>query len=185
MKNLLFAAFLTGFSVFGLTGSASAQSKIGYINYEEVVAAMPETEVANKELQEFQESLAKQGEDLEKEANEKSSQFVKDSASLTQSMKDIKRDEIIKLIQRVQNYNTEAQEKVKQTAQQKFAPIQQKATEAINAVAKEKGFAYILDQNNLLVMPPDGNIIQFVKAKLGIKESTVPAQKPGVNKANK
>ena len=183
MKNLLFAAFLTGFSIVGLTESASAQTKIGYINYEEVVASMPETEVANKELQDFQESLAKQGQDLEAEANDKSAQFVKDSASLTQSMKDIKRDELIKLIQRVQNYNTEAQDKVKQTAQQKFAPIQQKATDAINAVAKEKGFAYVLDQNNLIVMPPDGNLLLAVKAKLGIKESATPAQKPSIRSA--
>ncbi len=176
MKNVLLAAFITGVSIVGLSGSATAQAKIGYINYEEVVASMPETEVANKQLQDFQESLAKQGQDLEAEANDKSNQFIKDSASLSQSMKDIKRDELVKLIQRVQNYNSEAQEKVKQTAQQKFAPIQQKATDAIKEVAKEKGYAFVLDQTNLIVMPPEGNLLQAVKAKLGIKES--PTQTP-------
>ncbi len=74
---------------------------------------MPETQKANKELQEYQESLAKQDEDLEKEANDKSAQFIKDSATLNASMKEIKREEIIKLIQRVQGYNQRSSGKSK------------------------------------------------------------------------
>ncbi|MGF2413182.1 MAG: OmpH family outer membrane protein, partial [Ferruginibacter sp.] len=124
---------------------------------------------------EFQQSLADQYNDLEAEANEKSAKFIKDSATLSESMKLIKREEILKLYQRIQNYNTEAQEKAKQAAQQKFAPIQQKAMEAIKAVAKKNGYSYVLDINSVLVGPPGDDILALVKKELGIKET--PATK--------
>jgi outer membrane protein len=179
MKKLIVA----GVMALGFL-SASAQTKIGYVNTEEVMAAMPETVKANKELQEYQESLAKQYEDLEKDANEKIAQFGKDSATLTASMKEIKREELIKLVQRVQNFNNEAQEKAKQAGQQKFAPIQQKAMDAIKSAAKKNGYAYVLDITSILVAPPADDILPLVKKELGIvdvpkapvKAATPPAK---------
>jgi len=175
MKKLIVA----GVMALGFL-SASAQTKIGYINTDEVISAMPETEKANKELQEYQESLVKAGEDLEKEANDKIAQFQKDSATMTASMKEIKRGELVALVQRVQGYNNEAQEKAKQAAQQKFAPIQLKAMDAIKSVAKKNGYTYILDINSVLVGPPGDDILPLVKKELGIKETpagqTPPAQ---------
>jgi outer membrane protein len=177
MKKLIVAGVMA-LSFLG----AAAQTKIGYINTDEVIAAMPETDKANKEIQEYQESLGKQYDDLQKEANEKSEQFVKDSATYSPSMKEIKREEIIKLIQRVNNFQQEAQDKTKQIAQTKFAPIQQKAMDAIKAVAKKNNYSYVLDVNSVIVGPPGDDIIALVKKELGIKEAapapTTPAQAP-------
>jgi outer membrane protein len=169
MKKLIVA----GVMALGFL-SAGAQTKIGYINTEEVMSIMPETEKANKEIQEFQESLVKQGDELEKEATSKSNQFIKDSATMTASMKEIKREEILKLIQRVQNYNAEAQEKAKQVAQQKFVPIQQKALETIKNVAKKNGYTYVLEQASIIVGPPGDDILPLVKKELGIKDTPAP-----------
>ncbi|MGF2413693.1 MAG: OmpH family outer membrane protein, partial [Ferruginibacter sp.] len=91
MKKLIVA----GVMALGVL-SASAQTKIGYVNTDDVIAAMPQTDTANKQLQEFQQSLADQYNDLEAEANEKSAKFIKDSATLSASMKEIKREEILK-----------------------------------------------------------------------------------------
>ncbi len=177
MKKLIVAGVMA-LSFLG----AAAQTKIGYINTDEVIAAMPETDKANKEIQEYQESLGKQYDDLQKEANEKSEQFVKDSASYSPSMKEIKREEIIKLIQRVNNFQQEAQDKTKQIAQTKFAPIQQKAMEAIKAVAKKNNYTYVLEFNSVIVGPPGDDIVGLVKKELGIKEAstapTTPVQAP-------
>lgn len=178
MKKLIVAGVMA-LSFLG----AAAQTKIGYINTDEVIAAMPETDKANKEIQEYQESLGKQYDDLQKEANEKSEQFVKDSATYSPSMKEIKREEIIKLIQRVNNFQQEAQDKTKQIAQTKFGPIQQKAMDAIKAVAKKNNYSYVLDVNSVIVGPPGDDIIALVKKELGIKEAapapaTTPAQAP-------
>lgn len=176
MKKIIVAAVMAlGFL------NASAQIKVGYINLDELISAMPETDKANKELQEYQESLVKQGQELEKEANDKIAQFAKDTLTMTPSMIEIKRGELVALVQRVQNYNNEAQDKAKQAAQQKFIPIQQKALETIKTVAKKNGYTYVLDINSVFVGPPGDNVLDLVKKELGIK-ITPPAPAPGETK---
>jgi outer membrane protein len=173
MKKLIVA----GVMALGFL-SASAQTKIGYVNTEEVMAAMPETQKASKELQELQETLAKQYEDLEKESNERTAQFIKDSATYNPTMREIKREEVIKLITRVQNFNNEAKERAQKAQQEKFAPIQQKAMDAIKAAAKKNGYAYVLDITAILVAPPADDILPLVKKELGIVDAPKTQAKP-------
>ena len=97
-------------------------------------------------------------------------------------MKEIRREELVKLYTRLQNYDQEAQEKASQYAQTKVAPIREKAMDAIKAVAKEKGYGYVIDNssNLLLVMPPGDDLLPLVKTKLGIKDPP-PVTKPAGN----
>ncbi len=174
MRKLIFLAVIM-MSAFAVT----AQTKIGYINTDELIGSMPEYNTAKKEFQEFQESLEKQGQELENEAQTKSEQFIKDSATYSPTMKEIKREELLKLIQRVQNYNNEAQEKLMQLKQQKIGPIQQKALQTIQAVAAESKYTYVVEQSTLLVYPQADNLLPAVKKKLGIKDAPAdPAKRP-------
>jgi outer membrane protein len=150
---------------------ASAQNKIGYIATEELIGLMPEAETADAELKEYQSSLAMQGQDLMQELNEKDSLFVKDSAKYSPSMREIKKKELFDLYQKVQNWNQQAQELYQQKAQEKIAPLRTKAMDAIKAVAKESGYAYVLDNNAVLVGPPGDDILDLVKKKLGVKDA--------------
>ena len=50
-----------------------------------------------------------------------------------------------------------------------MAPIQKKAIEAIQTVAKENGYAYVISKDQLLVSPPADDILPLVKKKLGLK----------------
>jgi outer membrane protein len=50
-----------------------------------------------------------------------------------------------------------------------MAPITKKATDAIQAVAKENGYAYVINKEQLLVSPPADDILPLVKKKLGLK----------------
>ena len=166
MKRLIVAVVIVmGFGIL----NASAQQKIGYINTDELIGVMPEAEKADSDLKEYQASLAQQGQDMQKELYEKDSLFVRDSVKLSPSMKDIKRNELIGLYQRVQNWNQQAQEMYQAEAQKKIAPIRTKALEAIQAVAKESGYAYVIDFNSLLVYPAADNLLESVKKKLNIK----------------
>ncbi len=168
MKKLLLVAVMAA----GMFSSASAQTKIGYINTDELISLMPEAVKADAEIKEFQTSLQQQGQTLQTEADQKRDQYFKDSVNLSQSMKEIRRGELVKLYTRLQNYDQEMQEKSAQYAQTKIIPIRQKALDAIKAVAKEKGYTYVLDesQGHLLVMPPGDDLLAAVKTKLGIKD---------------
>ena len=170
MKKLIVAAVMA-IGIF----HASAQNKIGYISTDELIGVMPEAEKADAELKEYQAALAQQGQDRMKELGIKDSLFVKDSAKLSPSMKEIKRKELIELYQRVQGFQTEAQELYQQEAQKKIAPIRAKAMEAIRVVAKESGYTYIFDINAVIVAPPGDDVLPLVKKKLGIKDAPAAA----------
>lgn len=172
MKKLLLGAAMA----FGML-SVSAQAKIGYVNTDELMSVMPEAAKINTELNEYQVSLQQQGQTLQIEADKKRDQYFIDSIKLTPSMKEIRRDELVKLYTRLQNYDQEAQEKAQQYAQQKIGPLRAKALDAIKTVAKEKGYTYVIDDASsiLLVMPPGDDLLPAVKAKLGIKDPAPPA----------
>ena len=172
MKKLVVLAAMA-LSTFGV----SAQQKIGYISTDELIGVMPEAEKADAELKEYQASLAQQGQDMMKDLNDKDSLFVKDSAKLSPSMREIKKNELISLYQRVQNWNQQAQDMYQQEAQKKIAPLRTKALDAIRAVAKENGYSYILDVNAVIVGPPGEDVIALVKKKLGIKDTPAPPVK--------
>ena len=155
-----------------------AQNKIGYISLDELIGVMPEAEKADGELKEYQASLAQQGQDMMKELGDKDSLFVKDSVKLSPSMKEIKRNELIALYQRVQGWNQQAQDMYQQKAQEKITPLREKAMATVKEVAKENGYAYVLDANSVIVGPPGDDLVGLAKKKLGIKE-TPPVQKPG------
>ena len=173
MKKLLFVAGMA-LSMF----TATAQNKMGYINTDELISTMPEAAKAQAELQEFQASLGQMYQEKSIELNRKDSAFIKDSTKLSASMKEIKRKELIELYQVVQNYQQTSQEEYQAKANEKIAPIREKALNAISAVAKENGYAYVFNEDNLLVKPAGDNILQLVKNKLGIKDVPKPVVKP-------
>jgi outer membrane protein len=176
MKKLLLGAVM----VLGMM-SASAQVKIGYINTDELMSIMPEAAKFNSDLNEYQNTLQQQGMTLAKEADAKRDQFFKDSVTFSNTKKEIVRGELVKLYARLQGYDQEMQEMAQKYAQEKIAPIKVKALDAIKAVAKERGYTYVIDEasSSLLVMPPGDDLLPAVKAKLGIKD---PAPAPGGTK---
>jgi outer membrane protein len=175
MKKIVLIGMIA-VSVLGFTNTSSAQGKIGYINTEELMGSMPESEKASKDLNEYQLLLQQQNNDLIKELNEKDSLFVRDSSKLSEVQKKFRRDELIKLYQEVQGFNQKAQETLQNRQQELLVPIRSKAMDAIKAVAKESGYSYILDINSVIVGPPGDDVLALVKKKLGVKD---PAPAPG------
>jgi len=179
MKKLITAAVVLTIAMFGLTNSAFSQSKIGYVSTEELIGTMPEAEKANAQLQDYQTSLTQQGNDYYKELSEKDSVFQADSAKLSPAAKELRRNDLIALYQKVQGWNQATQQKVQEKSQELIVPIRAKAFEAIKAAAKEAGYNYVLEEGSVLVGPPGDNILELVKKKLGIKDKDLkPAAAP-------
>jgi outer membrane protein len=181
MKKL-FAVVVFVVSILGLTNTAFSQTKIGYINTEELIGVMPEAEKATTQLQEYQTALQQQGNDYMTELQEKDSLFGKDSAKLSPAAKELRRTGLIELYQKVQGWNQVMQQKLQEKQQELLIPIKNKALETIKTVAKETGYTYVLDQNSVIVGPPGDDILPLVKKKLNIKEAPPKTQGPGAAK---
>ena len=91
---------------------------------------------------------------------------------MTISVKDVKRGELQKMLNDLQSEDQRIQQQLQQRQQELIAPINKKAFDAIQAVAKENGYSYIFEKGALLVAPPGEDVLALVAKKLNVK---VPA----------
>lgn len=174
-------------AVVALTGfcsvKASAQSKIAHINTQALIEAMPESKKAQTEIETFAGNLEKESKTLIDEYNKKMKAFDDELAktpTMSETMKEVKAKEIQEAQQRIQQFQQVAQEKIGQKQNELLRPVYDKARKAIEDVAKEKGYNYVLDssQGGLLVSPAGDDILAPVKTKLGISATAAaPATK--------
>ncbi len=159
--------------VMGLILAANttkAQNKIGVISLQELIPSMPEFKNVDTMLNEYQNALGQNYDDMRKEYYEKDSILSgKDTARFTKAQLEIKRKELGDLVVKLQGWQQQAQQLYQQKQQELITPIQKKAVEAINAVAKENGYGYVLTKDALLVSPPADDLLPLVKKKLGVK----------------
>jgi outer membrane protein len=176
-----FVAIVLIFTV-GLLANAfqsNAQNKIGYISLQELISAMPEYKTAGADMQEYQKALVQQGNDLQEEFIAKSNVAKSaDTIKWTAAMKEIKRKELNELYLKWTNFvNQEAQQLLNKHEQDLLAPIQEKAVQTSQAVAKENGYAYILPKEQLIAFPSADDILPLVFKKLNITPAAAEAPK--------
>lgn len=154
-------------------GEVNAQSsKIGYISSQELVSVMPETKKADSTLQDLRQVLIQSYTEKQNAFYAAIDKFNKDSATLTPAVKSVKKNDLSKMGQDLSGEEERIQQQLQQKQQELLAPINKKAYEAVQAVAKENGYGYVFEKEALLVAPPGDDIIQLVAKKLNIKLPT-------------
>jgi outer membrane protein len=177
--------------VLGLFAVADvkAQTKIGYISSQELVSVMPETKKADSLLQEFRTALIQNATEKQNAFYAAIEKFNKDSAALSEAVKSVKRADLTKMGQELGGEEERIQQQLQQKQQELIAPINKKAYDAVQTVAKENGFTHVFEKEALLVAPPGEDILPLVAKKLNIKlpaaaqtGTTPPAPRPGTGK---
>ncbi|HAM09286.1 MAG: hypothetical protein A2X04_00190 [Bacteroidetes bacterium GWF2_41_9] len=148
--------------------------KFGHISSDELIQAMPEFDTASKELEKFRQDLINALELMQVELNNKSEAYTRDSKNLTEIVRQTKEQELMDINNRIQEFQTNAQQKLQEKQAQLFQPIMAKVDKAIKDIGKENGFVYIftIGQGSTLVYfdeTKSTNIMPLAKAKLGIK----------------
>jgi outer membrane protein len=169
MKKYVIIALVTVSGLFSV--KAEAQSKVAHIDAQALIQTMPEAQAAQKTLQQYADELDKDGKGLIDEYQRKMREFDSTADKLTDNMKQIKAKEIQDAQKNIQEYQESAQQKIDAKRQEVLKPIYDKARKAIEDVAKEKGYAYVIDSSAgiLLVSPAADDLTAAVKTKLGIK----------------
>ncbi|MEO6820721.1 MAG: OmpH family outer membrane protein [Ginsengibacter sp.] len=175
MKKFLTFLFISA----GILGFSSVNAqKIGYISADEIIQLMPEARTVQTELDQFQQSLVQNSEDKKAAFNEAVQKFYKDSSSMSASLKEVKRTELQKQVADLGQEDQKMQNQFEMKRQELSGPIQKKLQTAIEDVAKENGFTYVLPREALIVMPPSSDIGPLVKKKLNLKDAPAAAM-PG------
>ena len=172
MKKLFTIVFFT-IGMMIITSHVNAQNKLGYVSTEELISIMPETAKADSNLQQFRAALIQSAQEKEAALTAAIEKFNADSAKMTSAVREVKRGDLQKMLQELQGEDQRIQQQLQQKQQELIGPINKKAFDAIQAVAKESGYSYVFEKNALLVAPPGEDILLLVAKKLNIK---VPGQ---------
>ncbi|HHU96601.1 MAG: OmpH family outer membrane protein [Bacteroidota bacterium] len=142
--------------------------KIGYINPQEVFAAMPELSDIETKLSDKQEEINKNGQALIDEYNKKLEEFENNPAT-SEALQQDQLKQLTQLQERFQVYQQNSQQELARLQQELLEPVNRKIQEAIQAVGAENNFTYILDAAAIMYVNPSAeNITQLVKTRLGI-----------------
>ena len=161
-------------------GTVSAQ-KFARINVQEVVMAMPEFDEAQKNLEAFGKDLNEQMEQIQVEFNNKLADFQKNQATMAASVKQMRQQELEQLQQRFSEFQQIAQQDFQKKQAELIEPVQKKAQEAVNKVAKANGYIVVFDISVPSLAYIDeaqtSDIAPLVKKELGIVATTATPAK--------
>ncbi|RZS72057.1 OmpH family outer membrane protein [Pseudobacter ginsenosidimutans] len=182
-----FTVVLFASGLMMVAAHAQAQTKIGYISSQEVIGIMPETRKADSSLTDYRNALLASAQEKQTAFYAAYEKFIKDSTTMSDAVKTVKRTELNRLSTELGGEEERIQNLLQQKRDELIMPINKKAFDAIQAVAKESGYTYVFEKEALLVAPPAEDILPLVAKKLNIKlpaagagnaPAAAPAKKP-------
>jgi outer membrane protein len=150
--------------------NAQTKAKFGHLNFAELYSMMPGQDTVKTQYESYARDIQTQFSAMQNEYESKLTDYQSNAATMSDIIRETKEKEIIDLQTRIENFQYSAQEKLANKEAQLTAPIIEKAKEAVEAVAKENGYTYILNSTEglLLYAEPSQDIMPLVKKKLGL-----------------
>lgn len=181
MKKKLTSLFCAALMMSGVASAQTAAPayKFGHINTQELLAQLPERDSAEVKYTAFTKDLQEQVETLQVEFNKKQQAYDQKQTTWTDAIKEAKYKELEDLYKRIQEFNQTASQEAQRKQSELMRPIVEKATKAIEKVAKANGFIYIFDITtaNLAYYDKEASvdILDMVLKELNVTKKTLQA----------
>ncbi len=169
MKNVKkIATALVLFVAF--TGFVNAQSKVAHIDVTQLLTGMPEMKTAEAELNKLSQTYQADIESSMKELQNKVTQYRNEVDGKTKEENEKRALELQGVERNIQEAQQAAEQELRKKQQELFAPISDKAKAAIEKVASEQSFDYVIDaqQGGGLIVANGKDLLADVKKELGI-----------------
>jgi len=177
MKNLVKGTALL-VVMFLSAQFANAQQKIGHVSFNEIFSLTSDFKAAETQLKTLGETKTKELQSLYTEFQNKQNSANEKLRNRSEANKDATDAELQTLGSELQDMQTRitdiqriAEEDMQKKQEELFAPIHKKVADAINAVSKEKGYAYVFDisTGSIPYFQGGDDLTPAVKTKLGIQ----------------
>jgi outer membrane protein len=161
-KQFLIIAFL-------FTAIVTAQSKIGTINTEYIIAKLPEFKEVQKKLQVYGETLDSGVKEKFAEYETKVKDYQEKEATFTDALKQLKQKDIIKLEEDIQKLRTNSGKLLQVRQDELLRPLYNKIGVEVEKIVKAEAFTHVFNENNSLIyIDPKFDITIKVMKNLGI-----------------
>lgn len=164
IKTIIIVALV----VFGVS-QVQAQTKIAHINVSELMSKMPEMQAAKSELEKLSLSYDNDYKIMVEEFQAKARKYEGEVATVSAALNEERGKELQDMQNRIVQFRDGAGKKLQEKEMELVKPIMEKAKAAIDKVAKEKGYKYVLDSTSggSVIVAEGTNIYNDVKAALG------------------
>jgi outer membrane protein len=154
--------------LFALT-TMTAQSKIAHIDSQTLISQMPEVKEAQAQLEKLQKTYATEIDASMKEYQTKLQTYSADAQNQTEVTNQARQKELAGMEQNIQQYQQTASQDIQKKQADLLKPLIDKAKEAIQKIAKEQGFDYVIDatQGGSLILANGKDLMEEVKKELG------------------
>ncbi len=157
--------------IVGMSSAMQAQTKVAHINSQSLVEAMPTYKTAMAELEKLQKSydadIAGMGNELQKTLE----RYNREAETQTDEENQRRMGEVQETRSNIVKYQQSALQQLQGKEQELLKPIIEKARVAIQKVAREKGYDFVLDSTPGAggVLMADGyDLMPDAKKELGI-----------------
>lgn len=140
MKNLMKLALV---AVLALSATTTFGQKFGRVDLAAIVPSMPEYQEAVTNLETYGKDLQNQLEQIQVEFNTLYADYEKNASTYTDSIRQLKEQELTQLQQRFADFQQIAQQDMQKKEAEVMNPIYDKANEAVKKVASEGGYTAI------------------------------------------
>jgi outer membrane protein len=145
MKNLIISSLVTGLLFISLVSFSQPQLKIGHVNFEEIMLALPESDSAKAVLEKETKEFRSAYEELTVAYNQLYDEYQKGLLTYSALVKKTKEEELLDKQKRLSEFEQNASTTLQNRNAELVKPIIEKINKAIYKVATENGFTYILD----------------------------------------
>lgn len=166
-RTLFIALFLT----IGATTLTNAQnSKVAHIATQELIETMPAYKDAMAQLDKLRNTYDAEIKDMMNEAQQTLKRYEAEAETVTDEENAKRSQELQSAQRRIQEHSQKASQDIQKKQQDLIRPILEKARNAIQKVAREKGFDYVLDSTTGagVIMADGYDLMPDVKKELGI-----------------
>ena len=170
MKNMMKWIAVIAFVCSAM--GVSAQVKLGHIQTQKLIQAMPEMAKARETMEAKQSEIERELTNMQEQFKAKFEEYSKNGKTMSDVIRAAKEQELQELQQRIQSFQQIAMENLEKTQAELMQPIMEKAMNAIKEVGKENGFTYIFDlsQGGILYFADQTeDVLPLVKRKLGLQ----------------
>ena len=140
MKNTIKVFVLVALTLAAM--SVSAQVKLGHIETQKLIQAMPEWTAAQKTFEEEQKKVNTELNGLREQFQTKLAEYSEKMKTYSEAMRATTEEELQGLQQRIQRFQETAMAQLEKTQNDLMQPVMEKALNAIKEVGKENGFTY-------------------------------------------
>jgi outer membrane protein len=157
--------------------------KIAHVNLDSLVSSMPETKIASDAAQTYFKGLEQESVAMQTELQNKYEDYQAKQATMSDLLKKNKEEDLQQLQRRIEDFRNQATQDYQRKTAELTAPIMEKAKKAIETVAKEGGYKYVLDTSSqnptVLYSEASDDILLAVKKKLdGMPAAVIPGVTP-------